>query len=103
MGVGRLGTGGRKSLRSPSLEALSAAADAGEVERRVVRARRAQTRAQPVPRPGGRDFAGLPGTTSLRALRLLSGLRMRDGREVESAPDHGAAGSRDRALRNPAR
>ena len=37
---------------------------------------------------------------AVRELRLLHGLRLRDGREVQPAADHGSAGHRDRALRD---
>ena len=55
----------------------------------------------PFPAPMAILSQSYQGRLRLRALRLLHGLRLRDGRQVEPAAQHGSAGRRHRTLRDP--
>ena len=84
-GVGdwRFGAGRRQSVRSAALEALSDAAAAGEIFRRDFRTGGAQARLASVSGADGDSFAAARGAKRLRELRLLPGIRLRSGREMQ--------------------
>ena len=79
MGSWRIGRGGGQSVRSVSLQALSAAADAGEILRRDVRARRAQDGIASLSLADGDYVAAVPRPHGLQSLRTVPGLRLRVG------------------------
>ena len=64
----------RESLRSAAIEALPAAAHAGEIVRRVVRARRQKTWAASVSRAGGDSFAALSRPCGLRPIAAFANI-----------------------------
>src|SRR6266851_385196 len=90
----------RQPFRSPSFEALSHAATAGEVFRCDFRARRAQARLASVSSADGNSFAAAPRTERLRQLWLLSFLWLRGWREVQLARYRHPSGGTHRPLRN---
>ena len=77
--IGVSGLAGASPFDPPRTQAVSDAAAAGEVVGRAVRARRAQARAASVPGADGDQFAGLQRSSRMRALRVLSRLRVRGG------------------------
>src|SRR6516162_3959367 len=103
MGAWSLRTGGRESVRSATLEALSFAADAGKVQQGAVRTGGKKARLPSLSRAGSRDLASLQRSDRLHALRLLRRFRLRDAGEIEPATEPDSGGGCYRPVRNSAR
>ena len=96
----RLWSGRRQPHGGPSLEAISAAAHAGEIFGRPVRARREEAGITSIPSAGSHHFAKLQGPHRLPALRLLPSLRLRVRLKIQFPGHSNPNGGADQALRS---
>ena len=103
VGDRRVGSRRRQPLRSAAHEAVSDAAAAGEVVRRALRTRRAQAGPASGSGADGDQLAAVPRPAGMRALRVLSRLRVRGGGESVDADDRHSGSGSDGPVRSAAR
>ena len=101
--TGRLRPGRRQPLRSTALEAVPAAAVAGEVLGRAVRPGRPQAQAALLSGADGDPVRGLPRPARLPPLWLLHVLRLRGAGQAQHPGRPHSPRRRDRPLRDPRR
>ncbi len=101
--IGVSGLAGARSVRAAADEAVSDAAASGEVVRRAPGARRPQAGAASGAGADGDQLGVVSGQAGMRALRVLSRLRVRgDGEGVDADDGHSGSGG-DGPLRSAAR
>src|SRR5262245_8384354 len=94
MGNRSVGTRRSEPFRSTTDEALSDASPAREIVRRTLRARRPEARTAPVSGTDGDQFAAVPWTGGVRALRVLPRPPMRSaGKGIDADHRHPGGGS----------